>query len=294
MSEEDDTYSTIFTALKHPLRRRILRRLQASPATYTELLNELSIENGLLNYHLESVKELLTKMEDGRYTLNEFGKAGVQLLQRVEEPMTESVKGNLGLVRPMHIIGILCIVALAASSLFLYYNNRDLSSQVSFLYNNNRDLSSQVNRQQIEIENAQVFIQIYSSLLHSNFTTPVSKIEAVSNVFSSSNFNSTSLRIKKITSDLYYGRFRNYTDPASTQSVDLLSKVTTPVADYSPRVEYNVTRSGLFQGTVWYRYVWIVNIQYSRIDGGLWEVVFDAKYYVDAATGEIIPIINLY
>ncbi len=132
MSEEDDTYSTIFTALKHPLRRRILRRLQTSPATYTELLNELSIENGLLNYHLENIKELLTKMEDGRYTLNEFGKAGVQLLQRVEEPIT--IKAQMSGHRRdllIKIISLTIVFILSFSTWSLYYSNQGLRSELA-------------------------------------------------------------------------------------------------------------------------------------------------------------------
>ncbi len=129
MSEEDDTYSTIFTALKHPIRRKILRRLQSSPTTYTELLNELSIENGLLNYHLESVKELLTKMGDGKYTLNEFGKAGVQLLQRVEEPVAISTKTTISRqAQLLRMLGIAVIIILSLSTYSLYLTNQALTT----------------------------------------------------------------------------------------------------------------------------------------------------------------------
>ncbi|MGD0804335.1 MAG: hypothetical protein ABSA11_09710 [Candidatus Bathyarchaeia archaeon] len=130
MSGEDDTYSTIFTALKHPLRRRILRRLQASPATYTDLLNELSIENGLLNYHLESVRELLTKREDGRYTLNEFGRAGVQLLKRVEEPITNDVPSNSRRDLLVKVLSVAIIIALSFSTWSLYSSNQALNNEL--------------------------------------------------------------------------------------------------------------------------------------------------------------------
>ena len=82
MSEEDDTYSTMFTALKHPIRRKILRIINQSPVTYTEILSQLSIDNGLLNYHLESLRELIRKKEDGTYTLSEFGLAGLTLIKK--------------------------------------------------------------------------------------------------------------------------------------------------------------------------------------------------------------------
>jgi len=53
--------------------------LNQSPSIYTEILTNLNIENGLLNYHLENMKELLTKDEGGRYKLSEFGRAAINL-----------------------------------------------------------------------------------------------------------------------------------------------------------------------------------------------------------------------
>jgi hypothetical protein len=146
MSAEDDTYSTIFTALKHPIRRKILRRLQASPATYTELLNELSIENGLLNYHLESVKELLTKQENSKYTLNEFGRAGVQLLHRVEEPV--SLITNIPRQRQGILIKILSIALIII-----------LSFSAWSLYSGNQSLKSELTSQKTQVETLQSYIQ---------------------------------------------------------------------------------------------------------------------------------------
>ena len=87
MDFEEDTYSSIFLALKHPVRRKILRMLDESPANYTDILNELGVETGFLNYHLESLKGLVTKNEDGRYSLSDFGEAALDLTRRVEEPV---------------------------------------------------------------------------------------------------------------------------------------------------------------------------------------------------------------
>jgi len=64
LSLEDDTYQSMFTALKHPIRRRILRMLTQSQYTYTEMLNQLNIDNGLLNYHLDNMKELITALRE--------------------------------------------------------------------------------------------------------------------------------------------------------------------------------------------------------------------------------------
>jgi len=86
MDFEEDTYNAIFSALKHPIRRKILRTLDQAPATYTEMLNTLGIETGLLNYHLESLSSLIAKNEENKYDLSDYGRAALSLTRGVEEP----------------------------------------------------------------------------------------------------------------------------------------------------------------------------------------------------------------
>ena len=143
MSEEDDTYSTIFTALKHPIRRNILRRLSTSSATYTDLLNELDIENGLLTYHLESMRDLVKKKEDGSYTLSEFGKAGLGLIQRVEEPVTNIPRKRQSLFVQIFSIAIIVILSFSAWT----------------LYSGNQSLKSELTNQKTRVETLQSYIQ---------------------------------------------------------------------------------------------------------------------------------------
>ncbi len=129
MTAEDDTYSTIFTALKHPIRRNILRRLNTSSATYTDLLNQLDIENGLLTYHLESMRDLVKKKEDGSYTLSEFGRAGLSLIQRVEEPRTEAKSLALKYRRVRVLLVALLLCFITVSAFYIELNNRYTMSQ---------------------------------------------------------------------------------------------------------------------------------------------------------------------
>ncbi len=96
MGTEEDTYNTIFHALKHPIRRRILRQLESNPATFTALLDELGIDNGLLNYHLNNLNELITKSPDEKYRLSEFGTATLSLTRRVEEPVKKQNEALFG------------------------------------------------------------------------------------------------------------------------------------------------------------------------------------------------------
>ena len=87
MDFEEDTYSSIFLALKHPVRRKILNMLNEDPATYTQILSKLKVGTGFLNYHLESLNGLVTKNEHDKYLLSDFGEAALTLTKRVEEPV---------------------------------------------------------------------------------------------------------------------------------------------------------------------------------------------------------------
>ncbi len=126
MELEEDTYSSIFNALKHPIRRRILRIIENKPTTYTEIQNQLNIDNGLLNYHLENMRSLLTKTENGKYTLSEFGGGATRLLKKVEQPSSNQ-GGDLFGINPLYIkyIMIALIVCLGALSFqYIKLDNR--------------------------------------------------------------------------------------------------------------------------------------------------------------------------
>ncbi|MFZ7138643.1 MAG: winged helix-turn-helix domain-containing protein [archaeon] len=82
---EEETYSLIFTSLKHPIRRRILRMLSDKPLTYSEILEILNIDSGHLSYHLENLGDLTVHSSDGKYKLSSFGVAAVKLMGGVEE-----------------------------------------------------------------------------------------------------------------------------------------------------------------------------------------------------------------
>ncbi|HLN88680.1 MAG TPA: winged helix-turn-helix domain-containing protein [Candidatus Binatia bacterium] len=84
MSKEE-IYSTMFSSLKHPARRKILRILADKPLTFSEMLDLLGVSSPNLTYHLESLGELVTKSDDGVYRLSTFGLAAVSTMKIVEE-----------------------------------------------------------------------------------------------------------------------------------------------------------------------------------------------------------------
>jgi hypothetical protein len=82
---EEETYSLIYTSLKHPIRRRILRMLADKPLAFSEILETLTIDSGHLSYHLESLGDLIVRSKDGKYKLSSFGVAAMRLMGGVEE-----------------------------------------------------------------------------------------------------------------------------------------------------------------------------------------------------------------
>jgi DNA-binding transcriptional ArsR family regulator len=85
VGQEDEIYSTMFTSLKHPVRRKILRMLGQKPMTFTEIVEELEISSPNLTYHLESLGELVYKMENDKYKLSSFGHATINAMKGIEE-----------------------------------------------------------------------------------------------------------------------------------------------------------------------------------------------------------------
>jgi DNA-binding transcriptional ArsR family regulator len=82
---EEETYSTVFAALKHPIRRRLLRVLSEGSRSFTDMQNSLNINSPILTYHLETLRDLVSKTEDGKYKLSSTGEGATALMERVEE-----------------------------------------------------------------------------------------------------------------------------------------------------------------------------------------------------------------
>jgi len=293
LSFEEDTYSSIFTALKHPIRRNILRRLSTSSATYTELLNEIDIDNGLLNYHLDNMRELIRKRKDGTYTLSEFGKAGLNLIHRIEEPAVKAEDKRR--LRLAGTVTAIIIIALITCIGFLYSDNFGLRTLANDRMSNINQLQVSFDATNKSLVDSELKLKLlhtnYLNLLTSNVTPPVSKLEAVGIALSKSGWNSTSLKDKEVSATLIYASFF-YSDVGS--SFRTVYEVNTNLGDYSPKVEYNVTDPHMTpqrKGTMWYRYVWRVVIS----NQGFWKSIPPSgQYCVDASTGELFAFDHLF
>lgn len=69
----------VFGVLSHDIRVRILFLLYENvELTYTEILDALRIDPGLLNFHLRKIRELVEQTEEGTYLLSEMGRVACE------------------------------------------------------------------------------------------------------------------------------------------------------------------------------------------------------------------------
>ena len=86
-NQNEQIESVTFQALAHPIRRTIIRIVnsRSQGISYTELITELGLSTGKLNYHLEQLKGILEKNSSNYYVLTPFGKKAVDHLNLIRE-----------------------------------------------------------------------------------------------------------------------------------------------------------------------------------------------------------------
>jgi hypothetical protein len=129
---EEEIYSTMFSSLKHPARRKILRMLAEKQMTFSQMLEALGVSSSHLTYHLENLGELVSKEENGNYRLSTFGEASVSTMKIVEEaPAVRSKYGFPLSLRWRSLLAILVIVVilLASMSYVQYASLNQVSSE---------------------------------------------------------------------------------------------------------------------------------------------------------------------
>ena len=143
-SREDEIYSTMFSSLKHPVRRKILRMLGIKPMTFMEMVEELDVSTPHLTYHLESLGELISKLDNGKYKLSSFGVATVAAMKGVEEVREVEPKRRLMTSKWKAAFGVLMIAVLLLSgvSAFQFVSINQLSASQHSLSDENRGLLS--------------------------------------------------------------------------------------------------------------------------------------------------------
>ena len=87
LNQNEQIENVTFHALAHPTRRTIIRIVQSKNqgVSYTELIGELGMSTGKLNYHLEQLKGLIEKNNKQQYVLTPFGKKAIEHLNLIEQ-----------------------------------------------------------------------------------------------------------------------------------------------------------------------------------------------------------------
>jgi predicted transcriptional regulator len=119
----DEVESVIFQALAHPMRRTIITMLETKPngATYTELITELGLPTGKMNYHLEQLEGLIERNMEHRYILTPLGKKALNQLKQLKTELTVDDEKYLNLAQKTQktslepTIKSLLIIGIAAS-----------------------------------------------------------------------------------------------------------------------------------------------------------------------------------
>ena len=168
---EEETYSVIFTSLKHPVRRKILRMLAEKPLHFSEIQESLAIDSGHLNYHLDNLCDLVAHLESGKYALSSIGEAAVKLMSGVEEHRPQAKREKLTIrqiiatVYPLLLVGALVITSLFV----LNYSVQAASSLASDSYS-------------LETRSSNIFIGGVNQTVNFSLTTERSPANGAYNV----------------------------------------------------------------------------------------------------------------
>jgi hypothetical protein len=132
----EETYSAMFSSLRHPARRKILKMLCDNEMTFSQMLDELKIPGSHLTYHLENLSEFLVKMPDGKYKLSSVGEASCSIMKGAEEvPNINAQKFSVLPLRWKTILTVFTIgiILLASTSCVQYYFFNQLSNDYTVL-----------------------------------------------------------------------------------------------------------------------------------------------------------------
>jgi hypothetical protein len=183
-------------------------------------------------------------------------------------------------------LGIICIVLASGLVATVALNSQiaSLNSQITSLKNQITELQTQTND---NLRNATDFILYYeefgnASLLSPSYTfiPPISMYRALIIALKSGGWTPTSLSGMTVRASLEYWEFWSN---SSSSGSELLHYVTQPANDYLP-VQINRTT---------YRYIWDIVIDNNAYLDTLHTPPL-GLYWIDAATGELIPHPPLY
>jgi DNA-binding transcriptional ArsR family regulator len=175
---EDEIYSVMFSSLRHPARRKILRMLSERKVAYSQMLEELGITSSHLTYHLENLGDLVVKDTSGRYELSSFGKAAVTMMRGAEEvPDTRINRFSALPLKWKSLYGFLliAIVLLASLSVIEFTSMNSLSNDYKVLMTDYNSVKEQ--NQELLLSNTSSNAEQAKTLLNSVLQIDTSKYQ---------------------------------------------------------------------------------------------------------------------
>ena len=109
VTRRDDVEEIIVQALGHPERRNIIEILGISTegVPYSEILGEIGLNTGKMNYHLKLLGGVIERDNNRRYRLTPIGKKAFMVLNSMSEDLENGYEDYLGKARQGRGTGIL-------------------------------------------------------------------------------------------------------------------------------------------------------------------------------------------
>ncbi len=100
-NKREDVEELIIQGLGHRERRNILKIISVAPqgAIYSDILGELGLNTGRMNYHLKQLEGLVERNGDRRYRLTPLGKRALTVLGSMTEELENGYEEYLQNVR---------------------------------------------------------------------------------------------------------------------------------------------------------------------------------------------------
>ena len=127
----------IVQGIGHEERRNILKIIGSSPegVKYSDVLNELQLNTGKLNYHLKLLEGLIERDNDRNYRLTKLGMKSVMILKSITEDLDEEDLKLVSTARTSQDTLVTGVVNLWAN-LMLFFSFTAILGLVAFIYFN--------------------------------------------------------------------------------------------------------------------------------------------------------------
>lgn len=91
----------LYEVLNHETRRNLIEILHENiEMTYSEVLKELEISDGLLNFHLRKMKNIIKTTETGSYIISDYGKIAYKIIKNIRIELKYSKKMKPQKIKP--------------------------------------------------------------------------------------------------------------------------------------------------------------------------------------------------